>query len=44
MLEVFGMHKAGTEYRSLVGAFEPIFGATIFFGTDQLRGTARMVQ
>ncbi len=44
MLEVFGMHKGGTEYRRLVAAFERIFGATIFFGTDQLRGTARMVQ
>ena len=44
MLEVFGMHKGGTEYRRLVGAFERIFGATIFFGTDQLRGPARMVQ
>ena len=44
MLEIFGMHKGGTEYRRLVAAFERIFGATIFFGTDQLRGTARMVQ
>ena len=43
-LEVFGMHKGGTEYRRLVAAFERIFGATIFFGTDQLRGTVRMVQ
>jgi hypothetical protein len=44
MLEIFGRHKGGTEYRRLVAAFERIFGATIFFGTDQLRGTARMVQ
>ena len=44
MLEIFGRHKGGTEYRRLVAAFERIFGATIFFGTDQLRGTARMAQ
>ena len=34
MLETFGMHKGGKEYRRLVAAFERIFGATIFFGTD----------
>ena len=44
MLETFGMHKGGKEYRRLVAAFERIFGATIFFGTDTLRGTARVVQ
>ena len=33
MLETFGMHKGGKEYRRLVSAFERIFGATIFFGT-----------
>lgn len=44
MLETFGMHKGGKEYRRLVAAFERIFGATIFFGTDALRGTARVVQ
>jgi len=44
MLETFGMHKGGKEYRRLVGAFERIFGATIFFGTDALRGTAKVVQ
>jgi hypothetical protein len=36
MLETFGMHKGGKEYRRLVAAFERIFGATIFFGTDSL--------
>lgn len=35
MLETFGMHKGGKEYRRLVAAFERIFGATIFFGTVQ---------
>ena len=44
MLETFGLHKGGKEYRRLVAAFERIFGATIFFGTDSLRGTARVVQ
>jgi hypothetical protein len=44
MLETFGMHKGGKEYRRLVGAFERIFGATIFFGTDAVRGTAKVVQ
>jgi hypothetical protein len=34
MLESFGMHTGGKEYRRLVGAFERIFGATIFVGTD----------
>lgn len=44
MLETFGMHKGGKEYRRLVAAFERIFGATIFFGTDTFRGTAKVVQ
>ena len=43
-LETFGMHKGGKEYRRLVAAFERIFGATIFFGTDAFRGTAKVVQ
>lgn len=44
MLETFGMHKGGKEYRRLVAAFERIFGATIFFGTDRAKGTAKVVQ
>jgi hypothetical protein len=44
MLEIFGLHKGGKEYRRLVSAFERIFGATIFFGTDQIRSTAKLVQ
>ena len=44
MLETFGMHKGGKEYRRLVAAFERIFGATIFFGTDTLNGKAKVVQ
>ncbi len=44
MLETFGMHKGGKEYRRLIAAFERIFGATIFFGTDGFGGKARVVQ
>jgi hypothetical protein len=44
MLETFGMHTGGKEYRRLVGAFERIFGATILFGTDALGGQAKVVQ
>jgi hypothetical protein len=43
MLETFGMHKGGKEYRRLVAAFERIFGATIFFGTDTQLPRARVV-
>jgi hypothetical protein len=43
MLETFGMQKGGKEYRRLVGAFERIFGATIFFGTEKLNGHAEVV-
>jgi hypothetical protein len=44
MLEIFGMHKGGKEYRRLVSAFERIFGATIFFGTDKTAASAKLVQ
>jgi hypothetical protein len=44
MLETFGMQKGGKEYRRLVTAFERIFGATIFFGTDTFSGKSKMVQ
>lgn len=43
MLDTFGLAKGGKEYRRLVAAFERIFGATIFFGTDQTRGAAHVV-
>jgi len=43
MLETFGMSKGGKEYRRLIAAFERIFGATIFFGTDSLKSTAKVV-
>lgn len=44
MLDTFGMAKGGKEYRRLVAAFERIFGATIFFGTDSTRLRARMIR
>jgi hypothetical protein len=44
MLDTFGMNKGGKEYRRLIQAFERIFGATIFFGSDRLKGKAKVVQ
>lgn len=44
MLALFGLKRGGTEYRRLIGAFERIFGATIFFGTDSARAAAKIVQ
>jgi hypothetical protein len=44
MLETFGMHNGGKEYRRLVDAFQRVFGATIFFGTDTLTTRAKVVQ
>ena len=44
MLETFGLHKGCKEYRRLIAAFERIFGATIFFGTDAFSGKAKVVQ
>ena len=39
MLDTFGMQQGGSQYRRLIGAFQRIFGATIFFGSDiQLAG------
>ncbi|MBL0159783.1 MAG: replication initiator protein A [Bryobacterales bacterium] len=43
MLDSFGMAKGGKEYRRLVAAFERIFGATIFFGTESMKACARVV-
>jgi hypothetical protein len=43
MLETFGMHKGGKEYRRLIEAFERIFGATMFFGTDTMKAGAKVV-
>jgi len=43
MLDSFGMQQGGTQYRRLVTAFQRIFGATIFFGTDMQREKAAVV-
>jgi hypothetical protein len=43
MLDTFGMHKGGKEYRRLIEAFERIFGATMFFGTDTVKGGTKVV-
>ena len=43
MLDCFGMAKGGKEYCRIVGAFERIFGATIFFSTESNRSTATVV-
>jgi hypothetical protein len=34
MLDTFGIGHGGAQYRRLIAAFERVFGATIFFGTD----------
>jgi hypothetical protein len=44
MLESFGMHTGGKEYRRLVAAFERVFGATIFFGTDTDTAGSKVIQ
>lgn len=43
MLDTFGMAKGGKEYRRLTAAFERIFGATMFFGSDVQTTKARVV-
>jgi hypothetical protein len=42
-LETFGMQPGGSQYRRLVAGFKRIFGATIFFGTDQQKKTAAVL-
>src|SRR5580658_5949956 len=44
MLDTFAMQQGGSQYRRLVGAFQRIFGATIFFGTDSQHERATVVQ
>jgi len=43
MLDTFGMQQGGSQYRRLIGAFQRIFGATIFFGTDTHRAISPVV-
>jgi len=40
MLDIFGMQQGGSQYRRLIAAFQRVFGATIFFGTDMQREKA----
>jgi hypothetical protein len=40
MLDTFGMQQGGSQYRRLIAAFQRVFGATIFFGTDTQSGIA----
>ncbi|MBC7924483.1 MAG: replication initiator protein A [Bryobacteraceae bacterium] len=42
MLDAFGLQQGGAQYRRLTGAFQRIFGATIYFGTDVQRDRARV--
>jgi hypothetical protein len=44
MLDTFCMSKGGKEYRRLVQAFERVFGATIFFGSHYVTGSAKLIQ
>jgi hypothetical protein len=43
MLDTFGMQQGGSQYRRLVAAFQRVFGATIFFGTDIQREKAMVM-
>ena len=43
MLDVFGMRQGGSQYRRLIAAFQRVFGATIFFGTDIQRERAAVM-
>ena len=43
MLDTFGMQQGGSQYRRLIGAFQRIFGATIFFGSDMQLEKAAIV-
>lgn len=43
MLDVFGMQQGGSQYRRLIAAFQRVFGATIFFGTDTQKEKAAVM-
>jgi hypothetical protein len=43
MLNTFGIQQGGSQYRRLVGSFQRVFGATIFFGTELQRSKALVV-
>jgi hypothetical protein len=43
MLDLFEMQQGGSQYRRLISAFQRVFGATIFFGTDTQREKAMVM-
>lgn len=43
MLDTFGMQQRDSQYRRLIGAFQRVFGATIFFGTEIQREKAAVI-
>jgi hypothetical protein len=43
MLDTFAMQQGGSQYRRLISAFQRVFGATIFFGTDSQRERAAVI-
>lgn len=43
MLDLFGLSRGGSQYRRLISAFQRVFGATIFFGTDTQINMATVV-
>ena len=43
MLDFFRLPKDGPHYRRLLGGFQRIFAATIFFGTDEKPNGARLI-
>ncbi len=44
ILDMFGLPKGGAQYRRLIQGFERIFAATIFFGTEEQRQKATMIE
>jgi len=43
LLEFFHLSKDGRHYRRIVEGFKRVFGATIFFGTEDQAGASRMI-
>ena len=43
MLDFFHLPKDGPHYRRMLGGFQRIFAATIFFGTDEKPNGARLI-
>ena len=43
MLDFFHLPKDGPRYRRMLGGFQRIFAATIFFGTDEKPNGARLI-